>query len=151
MNVEKTIENLGVPDIKLIGLQIWIHSREFPEREEFWDSNWLNVTAHCGANNASVWVSGSILRNEEIAAWLVALEKLNETLSGEANLETLEPELKVKLSAAQLGGILLEVEITPDQFTQQHHFEFDLDQSYLNGLISSCRKILSEFPIKGNS
>ena len=151
MNVEKTIENLGVPDIKLIGLQIWIHSREYPEREEFWDSNWLNVTAHCGARNASVWVNGSTLRNEEIAAWLVALQKLNETLSGEANLETLEPELKVKLSAEQLGGILLEVEITPDQLTQRHYFEFELDQSYLNGLISSCRKILLEFPIKGNS
>jgi len=151
MNVEKYTENLGVPDIKLGGLQIWIHSLEFPESEESWESNWLNATAHCGAKNASVWVSGSILRNSEIADWLVALEKLNETLSGEANLDMLEPELNVTLTIKQLGGILIEVEITPDQFTQRHSFEFEIDQSYLNGLISSCRKILLRFPIKGNS
>jgi len=151
MNVENHIESLGVPDIKLSGLQIWIHSREFPEREDFWDSNWLNATAHCGAKNASVWVNGSILRNSEIADWLVALEKLNETISGEANLNTLESELSVKLKAEQLGGISIEVEITPDPFTQRHSFEFEIDQSYLNGLIASCRKVLLRFPIIGNS
>ena len=151
MNVENYIQSLGVPDIKLSGLEIWIHSREFPEREEFRNSNWLNATAHCKAKNASVWVNGSILRNSEISDWMVALENLNKTLSGEANLDTPESELSVRLMAGELGGISIEVKISPDQFTQRHYFEYEIDQSYLNGLIASCRKVLLKFPIIGNS
>ncbi len=150
MSVKNYSENLGVPNIKLAGLQIWIHSRQFPDNDDFWDGNWLNVTVHCGANGASVWTNGAILHLSEIADWLVALEKMNETLSGEANLDTIEPEFKVKLKAESLGQITMDVEISPNQLTQQHRFEFELDQSYLNGVIESCRKTLTEFPLAGN-
>ncbi len=149
MSIKNYAENLGVPNIKLAGLQIWIHSRQFPDNNEFWDGNWLNVTIHCGADGASVWTSGAILHLSEIADWLVALEKMNETLSGEANLDTIEPEFNVKLKAESLGQITMEVEISPNQLTQRHSFEFDLDQSYLNGVIESCRKTLTELPLVG--
>lgn len=151
MTVETEIENLGVPDIKLGGLQIWIHSRHYPDHQDFWDGNWLNATFHCEAQGASVWVSGDILRNAEIADWLVALENLNETLSGEANLEMLEPYVNVKIAAEIYGRISVKVDITPEHTSQQHFFEFWLDQSYLNDLILSCRKILKEFPIRGKA
>jgi len=39
---------LGMPDLKLEGLQIWIHGRQFPDAADYWDGNWLRVTAHCG-------------------------------------------------------------------------------------------------------
>jgi hypothetical protein len=90
MTVETDIENLGVPDVEIGGLQIWTHSRKYPEHENFWDVNWLNSTFHCRAQGAAVWISGDILHNTEIAEWLVALEDLNSTLSGEAILPTLE-------------------------------------------------------------
>ena len=57
MGIEKYAEKLDVPDIKLAGLQIWIHSRQFPDTDDFWDGNWLNITAHCGADGASVWAA----------------------------------------------------------------------------------------------
>lgn len=80
MSIKNYAENFGVPNIKLAGLQIWIHSRQFPDNDDLWDGNWLKVTVHCGANGASVWTSGAILHLSEIADWLVALEKLNETV-----------------------------------------------------------------------
>ena len=49
-----TPADLGVPDLKLAGLQLWVHGREFPESEDADDGNWLRVTAHCGASGASV-------------------------------------------------------------------------------------------------
>lgn len=150
MSIKNYAENLGVPDIKLAGLQIWIHSRQFPDNEGFWDGNWLKITAHCGASGASVWAEGAILHLSEIADWLVALEKLNQTLSGEANLDTIEPELNVKLKAVSLGQITMEVEISPDQLKERHSFEFEIDQSYLNGVIESCRKTLEKFPLVGS-
>lgn len=55
MGTEKHADNLGQPDIKLNGLQIWIHGRQYPNEEDYWDGNWLNVTAHCGSQGAEVW------------------------------------------------------------------------------------------------
>jgi hypothetical protein len=149
MGIEKFGEHLGEPDIKLDGLQIWIHGRQFPNEEDYWDGNWLNVTAHCGSHGADVWTSGPILHVPDIARWLDSLEWMNKSLSGEADLVSLEPELVVELKMDSPGKILMRVEITPDHMTQEHNFQFEIDQSYLVGLIESCRKILAKYPMKG--
>lgn len=149
MNREKYVGNLGVPEISLAGLQIWIHSRQFPNEEDYWDGNWLNITAHCGTQGADVWVSGGILHVPEIARWHATLEEMNKSLSGEANLVGLEPELCVELKMKELGQISMRVEITPDHMTQEHSFQFEIDQSYLTGLIESCKKVLGKYPVRG--
>jgi hypothetical protein len=76
---------------------------------------------------------------------------MKKSLSGEANLVSLEPELCVEVSMKELGRISMRVEITPDHMTQEHSFQFEIDQSYLSGLIESCRKVLSKYPLKGKS
>jgi hypothetical protein len=48
----------------------------------------------------------------------------------------------------ELGHVAITVEITPDHMNQQHWFQFELDQSYLAGLISGCRGVLEKYPIK---
>ena len=149
MGIEKIAENLGAPDIKLESLQIWIHGRQFPQEEDYWDGNWVNVTAHCGSHGADVWTGGAILHVPDIARWLAALEEMNQSLSGEANLVSLEPELCVELNVKELGQISVRVEITPDHMTQEHNFQFEIDQSYLAGLIESCRKVLAKYSIRG--
>jgi hypothetical protein len=57
----KDFDNLGEPDLKLAGFQLWVHSRQFPQEEDYWDGNWVNVTAHCAGKGASVWVRGAII------------------------------------------------------------------------------------------
>lgn len=47
-----------------------------------------------------------------------------------------------------VGHLEILVEITPDHLTQEHKFRFEVDQSYLPGLISQCRKILSRWPAR---
>jgi hypothetical protein len=149
MGIEKFAENLGTPDIKLDGLQIWIHGRQFPQEEDYWDGNWLNVTAHCGSHGADVWTSGPILHIPDIARWLDSLEWMNKSLSGEADLVSLEPELVVELKMDSPGKISMRVEITPDHMIQEHNFQFEIDQSYLVGLIENCRKVLAKYPMRG--
>src|ERR1051326_3796837 len=97
MSIAKHAEELGAPDIKLAGLQIWIHSRQFPNADDYWDGNWLNVTAHCGGGGADVWTGGPILHAPDITRWLAALEEMGRTLSGGADLVSLEPELSVQM------------------------------------------------------
>jgi hypothetical protein len=149
MTVEPNIENLGIPNIEIAGLKIWTHSRKYPESERFWDVNWLNSTFHCSATGASVWVSGDILHNTEIADWLVELEKLDKTLLGEANLKTMERCINVKIVPKTYQRISIKVDIAPDRVFQKHYFEFWLDQHSLKDLIENCREILVKFPIKG--
>ena len=142
---------LGPPHIRLAGLQIWAYIRQFPQSDDYWDGNWINVTVHCGAKGADVWVSGSIIHLPEIKRWIDACENIQATLSREANLECMEPWLSVKLRMRELGQISMEVSITPDLIAQEHRFEFDVDQSYLPELINECRGILAAHPIRNET
>jgi hypothetical protein len=142
--------DLGKPDLKIAGFQLWVHGRQFPESEGYYDGNWLRVTAHCGASGASVWANGAILMVTDIAGFG---DKCAALLSGgikAATLAPFEPELKVWLEAAdRLGHLRAQVEITPDQLTQAHRFEFEVDRSYLPAIIRQCSAITQEYPIRG--
>lgn len=146
---EPNIEKFGYPDIEIAGLRIWIHSRKYPESERFWDVNWLNATFHCIESGASVWVSGDILHNTEIADWLTELERLDENLSDEANFKTMERYIDVKIAPETYQRISIKVSISPDRIFQKHYFEFWLDGNSLKKLIEDCHKVLTKFPIKG--
>ena len=136
------------PHIQLAGLRIWVHGRQFPDAEDYDDANWLHATAQCDAQGASVTVSGSFIHLSEIASWNDQCEALERKLTGTANLECMEPELSVFLSAKSLGHIAMQVEITPDHMTQNHVFTFEIDQTYLTQLIQNCRRLLSQYPLK---
>ena len=140
-------DKLGPPQISLAGLQIWVHSRQFPEMDDYWDGNWLNVTAHCGAAGADVWVSGAIIHLPELERWAEACEQMYKTLAGEANLECIEPELSVEMKMGGHGQMAMVVSLTPDPLTQKHQFQFGIDQSYLPRLVNECRELLAAYPI----
>lgn len=143
-------EKLGKPDLQLSGLQIWIHGRQFPAAEDYWDGNWINVTAHCGADGASVWVSGNIIHLSEIRHLQTGVESVYQELKGKAELPCMEPELSVVLEAKNLGQIEMVVEITPNNLCQSHTFTFEIDQSYLPAFIKECEAVLSKYPVKGS-
>jgi hypothetical protein len=142
-------QTLGEPDLQVAGLQLWIHGREYPGSEDYYDGNWLRVTAHAGASGTSVWVSGAILMVPDLARWADQCEVVARGKAEKACLEPMETELKVTIEALdKLGHLSMLVEITPDQITQQHSFEFEIDQTYLPGIVSQCRAIVASFPIR---
>jgi hypothetical protein len=85
---------------------------------DHWDGNWLRVTAHCGRNGASVFVTGSIIHLSELDRWRVETEERLKNLNGEAKLTCLEPNLSAVLKSPSLGHVAVEVSITPDHMTQ---------------------------------
>lgn len=145
---QDSLSSLGEPDIKLAGFQLWVHGHEFPQADDYWDGNWLQVTAHCGDEGASVFARGPIVGLSELYAWKGECEQMQTTLKGEAKLECLETGIEVILMAAGVGHITLDVSITPNPVTQKHWFQFEIDQSYLTGLLSQLAKILASYPIK---
>jgi hypothetical protein len=67
-----------------------------------------------------------------------------------AALDSLEPELKVALEAAdRVGHIRVQVDITPDHLSQSHRLLFEIDQSYLQGAVKQCAAVVQKYPIRG--
>jgi hypothetical protein len=103
----------------------------------------------CKAQGASVWISGDILHNTEIAEWLVSLGNLNSTLSGEVILPMFERYASVKITTEAYERFYMKIEISPEHIFQRHYFKFWASQNCLNDLIAGCRRMLTNFPIKG--
>jgi hypothetical protein len=150
MSKHPTPEELGEPDLRVAGFQMWVHGRQFPDATDEWDGNWLRVTAHCGVFGASVWVSGAILMVTDIAGWAKQCDALAEFSDQTAELEPLEPELSILIEKGDnLGHFLFCVQITPDRLRQKHSFVFEIDQTVLREIAKKCRSMVSAYPIKG--
>ncbi|MCB9892121.1 MAG: hypothetical protein H6833_10775 [Planctomycetes bacterium] len=150
MSENTTPADLGEPDLKVAGFQLWVHGREFPDSKDYYDGNWLRVAAHCGASGASVWAQGAIVMVTDIAGFGDQCAAMRGGDSRSAALDPLEPELKVSLDIAdRLGHVRAQVEITPDHLAQAHRFEFEVDQSYLPDIIQQCSAIVKQHPIRG--
>ncbi len=141
------LDELGAPSISLEGLKIWVRGRQYPGATDYWDGNWLLVIIECSSDEALVRVGGPIIHLSEIAQWADAAEKASAVLQGEVNLNCMEPELSVKMAVDKTGHMTMQVDILSDHLTNLHHFQFELDQSYLPQLIRECRSLLDDFPI----
>jgi len=143
-------EQHGPPNLKIDGFQLWVHGREFPDSHDSDDGNWLHVTAHCGGAWSSVWATGPILQVMDIVSWASQCEELAEGTTHSASLDPLEPNLSVVLTRMDtLGHLEMTVQITPDHLEQDHAFRIEIDLSYLKDLVSQCRSIEKDYPIRG--
>jgi len=143
-------ESLGEPSLSLNMFQLWVHGYQYRDSTDYWDGNWLRVTAHCRELDASVWASGSFLRNTDLLAWAERCEALHDGRAEVAVLDPLEPELKVEIRRSDsLGHLTVVVEITPDHLAQWHRFETELDQTYLPRISRMCRDTVESFPVRG--
>ena len=138
----------GEPDLTIAGLRLWVHRREFPEATDYWDGNWMVVTAECRAPDTIIRVSGPILHLGELTAFLGDCEQLHSTLAGQAELDCAEPNLRVVLQVERRSQVAVTVDITPDHLAQQHRLRFDLDQTHLPSILTSCRELLVRYPIR---
>jgi hypothetical protein len=79
------------------------------------------------------------------------LGEFQRTLQGSVELPTIEPTLKIKFVARQsnTGHLDCEIDFTRDHMSERHHFVFDMDQSYLPGLLSQLATVLRDYLIRG--
>ena len=137
------------PDLKILGFEVWVHGYEFPDALDAWDGNWLRVTAQLEAPGAGVTVIGALLETVSFSFFSNDLRRLQSSMSGDATLESAEPNIKVVVSAAdRIGHLAVVVEITPEHLTQQHRIEFEADQTFIGPMIKQCESILSRWPVR---
>lgn len=137
------------PDLSLGCLQLWIHGREFPDTDDYWDGNWLQATAHCKTQTTSVEVSGPFIHLSDLKNLRENCEKLSADLLGSFHAEFLEPYLDLELTMNSVGQCETTVSLTPDNLTEEHRFTFQLDQSYLPPFINELKQILTTYPVIG--
>jgi hypothetical protein len=139
------------PSIAIGPLKIWISHRQFPDHEDYWDGNWVNATALCEGEGSRVKASGAFIHLGELQQWKDDLREFHRLLTGFVELPTMEPTLRVKITArsSATGHLDCEVKITGNHMSERHRFLFEIDQSYLPGLLSQLTDILREFPIRG--
>jgi hypothetical protein len=142
------LEALGEPDLEILGLRLWVHGRQFPQSKDYWDGNWLIVTARCSYPQSSVCAHGSIVHLGEIYGLLHATEILYQTLRGQAELCCIEPNLAVELLAQTGGHIRVKISITPEHLSESHSYTDGFDQTYLPPIIAGCKAILAKFPLR---
>jgi hypothetical protein len=142
------LEALGAPDVEFGGLCIWVHGRPYPDATEYWDANWLRVTASYSSAHSRVVIGGPILHLAEISDLIDGARELHATLSGEAALRCIDANLQMTLTSQARGEIAVHIEMTPDHGSESHVFEQVLDQSYLPALIRACEGVLERYPIK---
>jgi len=146
-----TPEQLGAPDLKIAGFQMWVHGRQFSDSTDYDDGNWLRVTAHVGAVGVSVWVSGAIMMITDLIQFGQEVDGLAKGETQRADLKPFEPELRLQIEQLDsLGHLTMQVQITPDHLTQEHSFEFEIDQSYLPGISANCRALANTYPARGH-
>ena len=142
------LKSLGAPDLEIAGLTLWIHGRQFPDASDYWDGNWLRVTAYATSPDSRVRTHGSVLHLSEVVQLMRGCEQLYETLEGRAGLDCMEPNLGVELTARGGGHIGVRVSITPDHLGESHEFLGEIDQTYIPGVIAACRRILERLPVR---
>ena len=149
MNLRE-LQHLGEPDLSICGLRLWIHGRQFPDSTDYWDGNWLRVTAYCNYPDSVVQIRNEpCVRLDELAGLLEGCERMYSTLSGKAELQCMEPYLSVELTASSNGHIGVKLAVTPNHVAETHVYEDEMDQSYLPAIMHSCQAILVKYPIRG--
>jgi hypothetical protein len=139
------------PSIAVGPLKVWVHGRQFPESDDYWDGNWLFLTARCDGHGSRVSVTDSCLHLSEVKKWKDDLDAFRVSPKGVVELATMEPTLKVKIGEAKssLGQMDMHVSLSADHLNEEHTFRSIIDQSYLPGLSAQLAAILRSYPIKG--
>lgn len=139
-------EELGKPDLCIGGFELWISGYAFPDDDDWWERDFINVTARFKTSFSIVQVSGPFLRLPDVHKLRVECKQIYDNLSGEANLNGYGIHLTIKMT--KRGQCEVFVSINPDELYEEHFFMFKLDQSYLLPFLTSLETILRAYPIK---
>ena len=134
----------GPPDIQLGSLAIWVRGGQVADSHDDWDGTWLNVLIEVDAAYAVVQAEGPILHAREVATLVEGCKRLHQTLTGEVVLAPMESNFGLTLKMNAQGQLDVGIDISADCLRQRHHFDFELDQSYLPHFIAGAEAVLQK-------
>ena len=130
-------------------LKITILGRSHAGADDYWDGNWISSLVEVKAGGFRASVSGD-LRGEELAQFLDQLSKLQESLRGIAEFETMERWLSIRVSGDGSGHMAFQCVIM-DQPGVGNTLDCTLatDQTFTQATIAGLVVAVQAFPIVG--
>jgi hypothetical protein len=150
------LNKLGKPNLKIAGLQIWVHGRE--DRLTFGTNNpgddWLLVTMHCSRDSSEVWVKneGAISVYYDVKTLIGELEKFENNPTDKVTYQFTEPYLALEFNANPIktdGEMEIKVDITPTQLFEHHSYYFGITEKEVKDLLLGLKNLLIEYPVSG--
>jgi len=130
-------------------LQILVDNYAYPDSNDFWDGNWINVriVIRVGAFNGSYKAQ---LRNVDFLDFNNELKNLYQNLDGFANFHCLEDYLQIKIKGDSLGHFSADCIATdnPGIYGNKLEFTLEFDQTEIHSMTKMIDDLLNEFPIK---
>ena len=131
---------------ELGGLSLEVEDYEFPPDVD--TGSWLRVRAVLTAKGTRVEANGPFLQAADIQRFALELQVVSESLAGEAELSSLEPDLKLTARGDGMGHITVTTELTPDHLRQSHRVEAVVDQTHLPAALKGLDAIMERFPVR---
>ena len=129
-------------------IEIDVIRYELSPTGEYWDDNWLVVEIHVRAGGFRSKTSATFITTELID-FLSKLRPLFETLKGEANFDTMEKQLSLRLIGNGKGQIELLGEVLDQPgIGNRVNFKLCFDQSQLGSSIRELEQVVSQFPVR---
>jgi hypothetical protein len=139
----------GLPRLRLGALSVQVHGRQFPDAGDYWDGNWIVVTASGSSAGSQVVVRGPILHLGEVVELREGCLSMLSERAGSAVLACTEPNLYCELVAVPRGRVRATLEITPDREGEEHVFRFEVELAEVAELARQCRALLEALPVLG--
>jgi hypothetical protein len=137
---------IGTP---LEGVVISVLGRQFPDASDWEDGNWLVSPVRISVGRF-VGELPAQLRVDELQAFRLGLEQIRETLSGEAELFSMDGWLTLSVQCSRTGS--LSVSGSADDspgIGNKLRFEIGgMDQSFLPTLIDQLQEVERAFPLR---
>jgi hypothetical protein len=131
-------------------LALAVRGRAYRQSREYWDGNWLLVTAAIRVGKFSGEIPG-MLRAEELQTFTQALQTFQQSLKGLVSFETAEEWLHFHLEADKLGRIEISGTITDEVSYPYNSLKFTLttNQSLLAAPLKQLQTVTQAFPVVG--
>lgn len=131
-------------------ITITILGRMHPGATDYWDGNWLLSPTTISVGDFTGRIGGG-LRCDELQQFRVELESLNATLSGAAQLSSMEGWVDVRMIGDGLGHVAVSGSLMDEPGVGNRlEFTFDIDQTFLPGIIKSLVDVAQSFPVLGS-
>jgi hypothetical protein len=139
------------PDLKIAGFELEVQGRQNPDAADYWDGNWLLVTARCQGTGGQAEVSGALLLTADIERFRDECDSMRRGTAERAALNSVEPKLDLKLAPTERAGEMeVAVRLKPGEGSrEQHRFEYRIERNFLTEIIRECSLILERYPVRG--
>lgn len=130
-------------------LTLTVHGRSFPDCTDYWDGNWVRVSVDVSVGGFRGSVSGG-LRTNELKDFHQQLVRLQESLEGTAELQTMESWLSIQASGDGCGHMRFRYVIR-DEPGIGNTLECLLrtDQTFTRSTVAELTAIVKAFPVIG--